>query len=294
MIVAEETVKERWKIKSVRRLTQMSVVALLIGVPFCSQNPDTWSPSLIVRGYWPAPTIFRITGDTWSFAIGNFHLMNPVAFVEVLLSAKEFQFGLFISTLIPLGITMIFGRVFCSWLCPVGFVLELTMRVNSILRRVGLTRKVRTGDYRYFVLVLSMLFAFFFAFPVISVLDPPHVLGRELIYFFTQSQVSLAGASLLASILLFEIFFSSRAWCKSFCPSGGALSLLGIKRLLRIKVNPKKCIKCRKCDSACPYSLSPGKLAECQYFDWTICDNCGLCIDICPNKAISYWCLKRK
>jgi len=214
----------------------------------------------------------------------------PVVFVEFLLSTKEFHFALFISVLIPLGITLVFGRMFCSWLCPIGFLLELTMKVKTIMRRMGYTFEVCTRDFRYAILTLSLLFGFFFALPVVAVFDPPHVLGRELMYFFTHRQLSLSGTGLLTAIFLFEIFFASRAWCRSFCPSGGALSLLGTKRLWRIGVSSQKCIRCEKCDGVCPYGLIPGNLAAHEEFDWTTCDNCGLCRDICPTGASSYYC----
>ena len=184
-----------------RRLCQISVLAVLIGAPVYSQNPNNWSPSLIIQGHLPPPTMSRVTGDTWSFAIGDFHLTHPVAFVEVLLSTKEFYLPLFISTLIPLGITLFFGRVFCSWLCPIGFLLEQTMKVNSILRRMGLTYEVRIRDFRHVILTLFLFCGFILSFPVVSVFDPPHLFGRELISLFTHQQLSLSGAGLLLLII---------------------------------------------------------------------------------------------
>jgi len=280
--------KRRWKVRPIRRLTQMFVLIFLIVIPATSQNFSVWSPSLIIQGYLPSPVLSRITGDTWSLGIGDFRITHPVALMDFLVSAKECCSSLFISVLIPLCVTLILGRAFCSWLCPVGFLLELNMKANRLLCRMGFTHKIELRDFRYIIFALLLILGFFFSFPLISTFDPPHVLGRELMYLFTHQQVSLSGMGLLIVILLFEVFFTSRAWCRAFCPSGGGLALLGRKRMWRIRIIAKECIRCEKCNSACPYGLSPSHLVTNGNFDWTICDNCGLCRDICPTKAISY------
>lgn len=271
-----------------RRLVQIAVLGMLVMIPFYSQNPNSWSPSRIIQGQLPPPATFALSGDTWSFAIGDFRLTHPVAFLESWVSAKVVYLPLLIATLLPLAMTLVLGRFFCSWLCPVGFILELNMKSNTFFEKLGLHREIRIPDFRYLILALSLVFGFFLAFPVISVFDPPHLLGRELMYFFTHQEVSLMGVGFLFAIVLFEMFFTSRGWCNVFCPSGGGLALLGMKRLWRIRMTPENCIHCGECDKTCPYRLGPMGLAEGDRFDWTKCDNCGRCRDGCPAKAISY------
>jgi formate hydrogenlyase subunit 6/NADH:ubiquinone oxidoreductase subunit I len=53
-------------------------------------------------------------------------------------------------------------------------------------------------------------------------------------------------------------------------------------------MDKEACIKCSKCDEACPYYLEPMKLADDGNFDWAKCENCGLCRDECPTAAIKY------
>ena len=132
------------------------------------------------------------------------------------------------------------------------------------------------------------MFGFIFAVPLISVFDPPHVFGRELMYLFTHNAVSMSGMGILAGILVFETFSTSRVWCNYVCPSGGGLSILGTKRLLHIGMDKDACILCEKCDEVCPYRLEPMRLAKGKRFDWEKCDNCGLCRDVCPSRAITY------
>ncbi len=276
------------KVRPWRRLLQLLVLALLVAVPFLSGNPMASSPSRIVLGQVPQPRVVPLSGDTWDFTAGPVNLTHPLAFVEVMLASKVLYLSMLLSMLLPLAATMFLGRVFCSWQCPVGFLLELNQRTGRWLRLRRLAARFSIRDYRYPLLTISLAFAFFFAIPVISAFDPPHILGRELMYFFTHRTVSLSGTGLLAGIFVLETFIAPRALCNSLCPSGGALALLGSRRLCRIKLDPDACTRCGLCDQACPVELAPMNLAAGGRFDWTKCDNCGLCRDVCPEGAICY------
>lgn len=278
-----------WKIKPLRRLTQLMVLALLILVPWFSQNPADWSPSRIIQGQIPAPATLDISGDTWAFTVNGFELAHPLAFVDAWISAKIVYLPLLAAMLIPLAMTVLLGRVFCSWLCPVGFLLELNMHIRRLLARLGIGWNFSLGDYRYAILACSLAFGFILAAPVLSIIDPPHALGREIMSIITHRQASFTGAALLLVVFLADSLVSLRTCCAKLCPSGCGLGLLGRYRPLRIDMNQKKCVACGNCDAACPYQLAPmAGLAGEKQFDWTTCDNCGLCRDACPETAISY------
>ncbi len=276
------------KIKVIRRVVQLAVLAVLIAVPIYAQNPIEWAPSRIALGELPPPRVSRVWGDTWSFSFYGITVTHPLAVLEAVLAAKVVYLPLLMAALFPLIITLLLGRIFCSWLCPVGFLLELNQRLRGFLRKKGIARDVRLRDYRYHLLGFSLVLTFFFATPVVSAFDPPHVFGRELFYLFTYHSVSLGGITLLAGIFIFEALASERAWCRSFCPAGGFLSLLGAKRLLRIQKKKERCILCGECNIACPYNLRPVELGIDKDFNDKTCDNCGLCRDACPAGALYY------
>ncbi|RME62734.1 MAG: 4Fe-4S binding protein, partial [Nitrospirae bacterium] len=278
----------KFKILWLRRTVQLLTLLVLIAVPIITANPYRWSPSRIVLGHLPPPVVRPISGDTWAFKAGGFQIVHPVAFVEAVVTSKVIYLPLVLALLLPLFITLVFGRVFCSFFCPAGFVFELNQKTHRLLGRIGLARKLPVRDIRVLLLVVCLAIGFLVSAPVVSLFDPPHVIGRELMYLFTHHSLSVTGTGLILGILLYETFLGPRTWCGSVCPSGGGLSVLGARRLLRIEMDKDRCILCRKCNEACPYELKPMNLATGDEFDWAKCDNCGLCRDTCPTGALSY------
>ncbi|MGW8162019.1 MAG: 4Fe-4S binding protein, partial [Desulfobulbales bacterium] len=127
---AQQT-EAKLKVKPYRRVIQILVLAGLVLIPLGSQNPCDWAPSRIVQGQIPAPATLNISGDTWNFQINGFSLSHPLAFIDNWLSAHIIYLPIFAAALIPLGLTILLGRIFCSWLCPVGFLLELNMKAQK-------------------------------------------------------------------------------------------------------------------------------------------------------------------
>ncbi len=271
-----------------RRIVQFIVLAGIILIPFYSQNPMQWSPSRIVLGHLPPPRVSPVTGDTWSISIGNITFIHPLALIDYIVSSKKLYLPLIAAVILPLAITLILGRVFCSWICPMGFIFELNQKINNLLKKIGVKVNFNIKDYRYIFFSILLITAFFFAIPALSVFDPPHILGREFMFIFTHHQISLTGILFIGVFLFVEAFSVKRLWCSKLCPSGGGLSLLSAKRILHIRMDKTLCIKCSKCDDACPYDLNPMRLSENGQIDWLKCDNCGLCRDVCPTSAISY------
>nr|NIS44162.1 4Fe-4S binding protein [Desulfuromonadales bacterium] len=213
---------------------------------------------------------------------------HPLAFLEEVLASRVLLVSFAVTALVPLAVTLVFGRVFCSWFCPVGCALELVQGQSRRRRWPASRRRFRFRDERLVLLGILLVLSLALGLPVLANLDPPHVLGRELMTLGTFGTLSLAGSGFLAAILLLDVIVFSRGWCNYLCPSGGGLALLGRWRRLRIRLDKKLCTRCGDCDRICPYYLEPQRLMIDEPFDWQKCDNCGLCRDVCPEGAIRY------
>jgi polyferredoxin len=90
-----------------------------------------------------------------------------------------------------------------------------------------------------------------------------------------------------AGILFAFIFKDNRAFCKYFCPITVFLKPVSYFALLRIKVNPDKCISCNKCKKICPMEVD---ILNNKYNreNGTECILCFKCTTECPKKALSF------
>jgi len=239
-----------------------------------------------------------VRGSTWSLELFGLSLTDPLAVLESVVASRSARRVLLLGALIPVLGTLLLGRVFCSWICPAGFLLELSGKLRRLLRFLELRPgKMRfwTGD-KYLVLALGLAISFVIGLPVLGYLYPPALVGREahngITVMFDRAEEGLLGFSaagltmaswFLLAIALVELAFGPRLWCRSLCPGGALYALLGRWRLVRVERTPARCTQCGGCVLACEMGLSPMTDqigAE--------CDNCGKCVADCPDDALHY------
>lgn len=237
-----------------------------------------------------------LKGTVWSFELFGVSLTDPLAALESVAATKSLRWVLILGILIPVGLSIILGRFFCSWICPVGLGLELSGKLRGLLRfleiQPGRTR-LWYGN-KYLLLVLGLSLTLILGLPFLGYLYPPALMGRELhngvTVMFDRAEDGLLGFSaagltlaswFLLSIAVIEVLFGARLWCRSLCPGGAVYSLLGRFRLLRVVRDSAHCTMCGECVVACDMGLNP-------MIDKTgmECDNCGLCIASCNDDAL--------
>jgi polyferredoxin len=191
--------------------------------------------------------------------------------------------GMFIFLSILL-VSLVIGKSFCSWLCPVGFISELIGDSGEKLfkRKMKLPKffdyPLRSLKY----LMLGFLFysVFFLMSPIAvkAFLDSPYNLVSDIKMYYFFADISRFSLIIISVLFLLSIIIRN-FWCRFLCPYGALLGILNFLSLTKIKRNPVSCIDCGLCTKACPSFIKVDKVKTVVFDECTSCLNC---IDACP------------
>ncbi len=252
----------RWSWGNKRLLVLAGAFALLLLAPLLNYYYD----------------INFIQGWYQSIGIGDFWIVSPLEGLESLLVTRE-PFGPLLAALFfPVLLALLLGRVFCSWICPITFLTEVSERLKKLLSKKTATPERWTlfRQMLWFALGLELFLTLVLGAPIFVFMSPPGLIGRELMMLIFFRTLPLEG--LIIILVLILNLTSKRFYCRYLCPLGAFLALLGMKRRVRIENILQNCKGCRTCDRACPMGLSPSVGEGTTVYCW----NCGTCIDNCP------------
>jgi ferredoxin-type protein NapH len=233
---------------------------------------------------------------------GQIHLSDPFAGLQIVLSNPA---SLFTSFAISIGIVMvvyaIIGRMFCSWVCPLGLLLEITDKLFLVISdkvsyryKERFSLKAETSSYdetvdrniKYVLLVIILVVGLLASMPVFELFSPMAIFMRMMIFGIGLELM------LIAVVVISNWVYGSANWCSNICPLGAFYSILGSKRLLRIKLQESECVQCGKCyEQACKYGSWILKAAVLERDTNKIsneCTNCGDCIAVCKHNALGF------
>jgi polyferredoxin len=141
--------------------------------------------------------------------------------------------------ILPIIFTLLFGRVFCAGVCPLGALQEIVnIKSYRIPRSLALVLSIIPWIY----LILAVLYAITRSSFLICRLDP--FVG----IFRLGGDIGLISFGVL---LLVISIFTGRPFCRFICPYGALLSLFSRVSIWKIKITPT-CINCELCHNACP------------------------------------------
>ncbi|MEN8168445.1 MAG: NapH/MauN family ferredoxin-type protein [Pseudomonadota bacterium] len=219
----------------------------------------------------------------------GFHMADLNAALQVMLAYKHVVLNLIIGTVtVFLFWLLLGGRSFCSWVCPYHLLsewaeyLHLWLVRKKIVKNHSFNRKVRGVFY-----VIFALLALVSGYTVFETLSPTGILSRALIYG--------PGVALIwvAALLLFEVFYSRRAWCRYVCPIGVTYGVVGLASPVRVKYNAEACHHEGDCRKVClvPHVLDltiRGTAYDVNQDVGADCTRCGMCVDVCPTSSLTY------
>lgn len=284
------------QIEEIRAQEQASFSrSVILGVDGILRNPDAESPN--AEGERLLAGLKNIRGNTWSADLYGISLVDPLAGAESISASRSVTTYLLLGLLIPVAATILFGRFFCSWICPAGLLFDLSDRIRRFLEHLKIPVRHVTlwRGNKYVLLVIGLLMAFLIGIPLLGYFYPPALVGREanaiVTSFFSDLLDSPAGAGVIvfsgAALFLFvvivaEILVARRGWCRYVCPGGALYSLLGSKRIAQIRNDRARCTECTECIKVCPMGLNPMK----NLTPGIECDQCLLCLGACPPHSL--------
>ncbi|SET10930.1 4Fe-4S binding domain-containing protein [Draconibacterium orientale] len=143
--------------------------------------------------------------------------------------------------IIPLVVTLFFGRTFCAGACPLGAIQDLVV-VKPISLPKWLNKTLGLIPYLY--LSLAVLFAATGTDFIICRYDPFVGIFRMDAKFL---MIVLGIAFLLMGM------FVARPYCRFLCPYGVLLSWMSRFSSRHLTITPSKCIQCKLCTHSCPF-----------------------------------------
>ena len=132
--------------------------------------------------------------DEISVAVNSFFRADPLVGINYLLAVKSFTY-LLLPAVFMIVFSILLGRFFCGWICPLGTVIDLV--TNRIKKTIPI--KFLKTSLKYYLL-LTLLFTALFNINLAGILDPMAILIRALTFFSTLSSDTRCEAAGLDSI----------------------------------------------------------------------------------------------
>ncbi len=232
------------------------------------------------------------------YPVSLFLEADPLVAIATAITTHSLYKGLLWS-LVLLIPTLLFGRIFCNWICPYGILHHL---VGWLFNYWNPKKRIENNRYRklyatkYYILT-AMAVAAILGSLQIGLLDPIALLFRsfavsvlpaidmptEWVYVRPHLyQLSWVVGFLLLFLVGMNLVIP-RFFCRVLCPLGATLGVLSRFSLWRIDRDPDKCTDCDLCLTHCEGASDPHtNLRKSECF---VCMNC---LEDCPHDAIHF------
>lgn len=195
-------------------------------------------------------------------------------------------------------VTLIYGRIYCSTVCPLGTMMDCTAAGWRIAGR-------KSRQYRYaapsrrtqFVFLMLALMALVSGSVFLPTILDPYTAYARMVEDFVARPLGLpldATAFSVSSLSVASLTFIGIVWCtrrrgriicNSICPVGTLLGMGSRRSYFHMEIDPDACTLCGECERVCKAQCI--KLPE-KTVDTSRCVCCFDCTAACPHDAISY------
>lgn len=213
------------------------------------------------------------------FLTGDIHSAHPAGFF------------IFIAIIV---VSLLVGKSFCSWICPVGLLSELVGDFGEKVQKKLFKRKLRMPkllDYPLrsikYLLLGFFVFSIFFAMTSAALkyfLDSSYNIISDVKMYYFFADISRTSIIVISVLFLLSIIIRN-FWCRYLCPYGALLGFISFFSPTKIKRDADKCIDCSLCTKACPSNINVEKV-NVVFSDE--CSSCLSCVDACPVEDTLY------
>ncbi|MGM0608930.1 MAG: 4Fe-4S binding protein [Candidatus Muiribacteriota bacterium] len=190
--------------------------------------------------------------------------------------------AVFIFILLILICNLIFGRIYCGYMCPFGIIQEIFGFIgDKVIKKFIIINSTYTADkffgkinlaFIYFLLIIAG-----FSFPVFYIFLPEN----EILNLYRLFDLNFNILS-VAFIILAISLFVTRFYCRYICPTGFLFALIRTFSIFKTKL-PQECSNCDLCIKNCPvYAIR--KKGDDLIIKNRYCIDCRRCLNVCPSK----------
>jgi len=226
----------------------------------------------------------------------------PIGILEHAILGDYLLFVYLIGFIGVIGI--VFGRFFCGWACPVGFLQDIfgflmgNKKIKGLKLKPETEHRLRCIKYflkpetehklrylKYIVLIGTVVAVYITGTLAFTLICPiggltatiPTLIIYQGIYGFGR----FFWMKMLGVVLFFILtIISYRGWCKYFCPFGALISLFNKISIIHLKID-NTCTECGLCRKVCPMDIdliNDRRSPECI--------KCFKCVDACRHKSV--------
>jgi polyferredoxin/ferredoxin len=242
-----------------------------------------------------------VRGKVLPIPANLFSRFDPLMGLVAMIGGKEFIANM-IPALITIVVTLLIGRVWCGWICPLGTVLHAYgpkfPKIPSWVRSI-----------KYVLLIafvagaLLGVLAFMWFDPITIFVRP---LAGTVFPYFLQKSAPIPIAKEIATsraaeiplrplvdpvllvplaIVLFLNLFAKRFWCRYLCPLGALIAFLSKFAFIKRYVDKKLCFEWGHCLKSCPMDTIAEKDLSSDPGECIVCMDC---VGVCPGAATKF------